>query len=79
MFKNTEMPKNTTMSMNTTVLKNTEMSKNTVPRNSGMSNTSMPKNTAMRMLIGICSLNLKKAVEPEDTKQHSFRNSVGWT
>ena len=24
----------------------------------------------MRMLIGICSSNLKKAVEPEDTKQH---------
>ena len=24
----------------------------------------------MRMLIGICSLNLRKAVEPEDTKQH---------
>ena len=24
----------------------------------------------MRMLIGICSSNLKKAVEPDDTKQH---------
>ena len=24
----------------------------------------------MRMLIGICSSNLKKAVEPQDTKQH---------
>ena len=26
--------------------------------------------TVMRMLIGICYSNLKKAVEPEDTKQH---------
>ena len=24
----------------------------------------------VQMLIGICSSNLKKAVEPEDTKQH---------
>ena len=24
----------------------------------------------VRILIGICSSNLKKAVEPEDTKQH---------
>ena len=26
----------------------------------------------MRMLTGTCSSNLKKAVEPEDTKQHVF-------
>ena len=29
----------------------------------------------MRMLIGICSSNLKKAVEPEDTQQHYLRSS----
>ena len=28
----------------------------------------------MKMLIGTCSSNLKKAVEPEATKQHYLRN-----
>ena len=32
----------------------------------------------MRILIEIFSSNLKKAVEPEGTKMHCLRNSVGW-
>ena len=32
----------------------------------------------MRMLIGICSSNVKKAVEPEDTKQHSVLTEYLW-
>ena len=33
-----------------------------------------PNKSVIRMLIGICSSNLKK-----DTKQHLLRSSVGWT
>ena len=33
----------------------------------------------MSMFIGICSSNLNKAVEPDDTKPHWLRSSVGLT